>query len=150
MSVGLYMDHHVPAAITRGLRRCDVDVLTAEEDGAADWDDERLLERATHLGRIIFTQDDDLLAIGRQWQNSGREFAGIVYAHQLRITIGQAIRDFGADSEDHGYRRGYKPDRILADSLKIGATLLDCIAIAVTPVSLCETTSDSGRMLLVA
>lgn len=93
MSVGLYMDHHVPAAITRGLRRCDVDVLTAEEDGAADWDDERLLERATHLGRIIFTQDDDLLAIGRQWQNSGREFAGIVYAHQLRITIGQAIRD---------------------------------------------------------
>ncbi len=56
-------------------------------------DDELLLERATRLGRIIFTQDDDLLAIGHKWQHVGREFAGIVYAHQLRITIGQAIRD---------------------------------------------------------
>ena len=87
------MDHHVPSAITRGLRRCGVDVLTAEEDGAADWDDELLLERATRLGRTIFTQDDDLLVIGHQWQGAGREFAGIVYAHQLGITIGQAIRD---------------------------------------------------------
>ena len=76
MSVGLYMDHHVPAAITRGLRRCDVDVLTAEEDETADWDDEPLLGRATRLGRIIFTQDDDLLAIGHKWQHAGREFAG--------------------------------------------------------------------------
>jgi hypothetical protein len=41
----------------------------------------------------VFTQDDDFLAIGRAWQLSGREFAGIVYAHQLRVTIGQAIRD---------------------------------------------------------
>jgi predicted nuclease of predicted toxin-antitoxin system len=93
VSVGFFMDHHVPAAVTRGLRRRNVDVLTAEEDGASKWDDERLLERATRLRRIIFTQDDDLLTIGRDWQVSGREFAGIVYAHQLRITIGQAIRD---------------------------------------------------------
>ena len=38
-------------------------------------------------------QDDDFLALGHQWQDSGRGFAGIVYAHQLGITIGQAIRD---------------------------------------------------------
>jgi hypothetical protein len=82
------MDHHVPAAITRGLRRLGVDVLTSEEDQTTDWDDEALLERATSFGSIVFTQDDDFLAIGHQWQNSGREFAGIVYAHQLRITIG--------------------------------------------------------------
>ena len=93
MSLGLYMDHHVPAAITLGLQWRGVDVLTAEEDRTTDWDDERLLEQATRLGRIVFTQDDDFLAIGHEWQNSGREFAGIVYAHQLRITIGQAIND---------------------------------------------------------
>ena len=93
MSLGLYMDHHVPAAITRGLRQRDIDVLTSEEDRTTDWDDERLLERATRLGRIVFTQDDDFLAIGHQWQNSGREFGGIAYAHQLRITVGQAIND---------------------------------------------------------
>jgi len=93
VSLPLYMDQHVPAAITRGLRRRGVDVLTTEEDRAADWDDADLLARATGLGRIVFTQDDDFLAIGRHWQLSGREFAGIVYAHQLRITVGQAIAD---------------------------------------------------------
>ena len=87
------MEHQVTAAITRGLRRRGVDVLTTEEDDAADWDDEVLLERATHLERTIFTQDDDFLVLGHQWQGSGRRFAGIVYAHQLRVTIGQAIRD---------------------------------------------------------
>jgi hypothetical protein len=79
--------------MSRELRRRDVDVLTSEEDRTTDWDDERLLERAAHLGRIVFTQDDDFLVIGHQWQNSGREFAGIAYAHQLRITVGQAIHD---------------------------------------------------------
>jgi hypothetical protein len=27
------MDHHIPAAVTAGLRQRRVDVLTAEEDG---------------------------------------------------------------------------------------------------------------------
>ena len=35
MSLALYMDVHVPAAITRGLRRRSVEVLTAQEDGTA-------------------------------------------------------------------------------------------------------------------
>ncbi|AFY30690.1 hypothetical protein Cal7507_0188 [Calothrix sp. PCC 7507] len=34
MSVPLYMDVHVPQAITDQLRRRGVDVLTAHEDGA--------------------------------------------------------------------------------------------------------------------
>jgi hypothetical protein len=87
------MDHHVSAAIARGLLRRGIDVLTAEDDGTADWDDDRLLERATDMGRVVFTQDDDFLAIGYDWQRSSREFAGIAYAHQLRITVGQAVRD---------------------------------------------------------
>jgi hypothetical protein len=35
MSLALYMDHHVPRAITIGLRLRGVDVLTAYEDGAS-------------------------------------------------------------------------------------------------------------------
>lgn len=93
MSLSLYMDQHVPAAVTRGLRRRGVDVLTTEDDHAADWDDEEILARATRLGRIVFSQDDDFLAIGHRWQQTRREFTGIVYAHQLRITVGQAIAD---------------------------------------------------------
>jgi len=32
MAIKLYMDHHVPRAITEGLRLRGVDVLTAEDD----------------------------------------------------------------------------------------------------------------------
>ena len=72
----LFMDHHVPFAITAGLRKRGVDVRTAEEDGSATLEDDPLLARATSLGRILFSQDEDLLVIAHQWLQSGREFAG--------------------------------------------------------------------------
>ncbi len=89
----LYMDHHVPAAITQGLRNRGVDVLTVLDDGHADAEDELILMRATDLGRVVFTRDRDFLAIGCRAQSSGIEFSGIVYGHQLLVTIGEAIRD---------------------------------------------------------
>ena len=50
------MDVHVPAGIVRALRRRGVDVLTAQEDGAARLSDPALLDRATVLGRMVFTR----------------------------------------------------------------------------------------------
>ena len=93
MSLRLYFDHHVPRAIAVGAQQRGVDVLTAEADGTADRDDEFLLQRATALGRVVFTQDRDFLVLAAAWQQTRREFAGMVYAHQLRITIGGAIHD---------------------------------------------------------
>jgi hypothetical protein len=89
----LYMDHHVPSAIATGLRKRKVDVFTTDEDGSAVFDDDRLLDRATSLGRVLFSQDEDLLVIAHQRISSGQDFAGVVYAHQLAISIGEAIRD---------------------------------------------------------
>jgi len=37
--------------------------------------------------------DDDLLRITHQRLRSGIAFAGLIYAQQLNITIGQAVRD---------------------------------------------------------
>jgi hypothetical protein len=87
------MDHHVPAAITRGLRQHGIDVLTAAEDGAATLDDEQLLERATRLGRRLFSEDTDLWAVAAHWLQTGRAFAGLVFGAQTSLTIGQAICD---------------------------------------------------------
>lgn len=91
MSVPLYMDHHVPSAVTGGLRRRGVDVLTAYEDGMAEADDEVLLQRATVLGRCVFTQDEDFLVIASQWQRVGRPFAGVIFGSQESLSIGQAV-----------------------------------------------------------
>jgi Domain of unknown function (DUF5615) len=93
VSISYYMDHHVPAAVTAGLRRLGVDVLTAFEDGWAEAEDEALLARAHDLGRTVYTQDDDFLAIAHEWLIAGRESAGVVFAAQMGITVGQAIRD---------------------------------------------------------
>ena len=93
MSLGLYMDVHVPAAITRALVLRGVDVLTAQLDATTRLDDAALLGRATALGRVLFSQDDDLLAEATKRQRSGQHFGGVIYAHQLGITIGKAVND---------------------------------------------------------
>lgn len=89
----LDMDQHVSSAITIGLRERGMDVVTAFEDGHGAADDELILARATSLGRILFTRDEDFLVIGRRRQQSEDEFTGIVFGHQLEVTIGEAIRD---------------------------------------------------------
>lgn len=85
------MDHHVPSAVTGGLRRRGVDVLTAHEDGAAELGDEGLLARATELTRVLFTHDDDFLSIADRWRQAGRPFCGVIYTHQQNVTVAQAI-----------------------------------------------------------
>ncbi len=93
MEHAFYMDVHVPAAVTAGLRRRGVNVLTSQEDSTQESGDKALLERTTELDRVLFTQDDDLLAIASQWQQQSREFAGVVYCHQLRSGNGDIIED---------------------------------------------------------
>lgn len=93
MPVTLYMDVHVPQAITDQLRRRGVDVLTAMEDGFDRREDRDLLERARALGRVVFTQDIRFRARAEDWQRTGRSFAGLLFWHQLGGTIGQFVAD---------------------------------------------------------
>lgn len=93
MSVDLYMDVHVRRAITAGLRLRQVDVLTAQEEGTDTLSDSDLLDRATELGRALFSQDTDLLREACERQRAGIPFAGVIFAEQLGITIGQCISD---------------------------------------------------------
>jgi hypothetical protein len=93
MTLALYMNQHVPRAITLGLRLRGVDVLTAYEDGASQMSDPDLLDRAGKLGRVLFTQDDDLLAEAARRQRDGVPFEGVIYAHPLRVSIGTCVHD---------------------------------------------------------
>lgn len=87
------MDVHVPAPITRALLTRGVDVLTAQADGTTRMEDSGLLDRARELGRVFFTRDEDFLAEAAARQNRGDTFAGLIYAHQLRVTIGRCVQD---------------------------------------------------------
>jgi hypothetical protein len=56
-------------------------------------DDPDLLDRAGELRRVIFTQDQDFLREARRRQEIGDFFAGVVYGHQLHLTIGKCVAD---------------------------------------------------------
>jgi len=92
MPLALYMDVHVSAAITTGIRRRGIDVVTSQEDGTRQAADEELLGRATELGRILVSQDEDLLGITREWQRGQRSFTGLIFAHQQGASIGRCVR----------------------------------------------------------
>jgi hypothetical protein len=70
-----------------------VNVLQAFADGHDRAEDERVLLRATALERVLFTQDEDLLALAHRYQTEERYFAGMVYSHQMRLSIGKCIAD---------------------------------------------------------
>jgi predicted nuclease of predicted toxin-antitoxin system len=71
LSVKFYFDVHIRHAVTDGLRLREVDVVTAQEDGASELSDPQLLDRATVLGRILFTHDNDLLREAARRQGRG-------------------------------------------------------------------------------
>jgi predicted nuclease of predicted toxin-antitoxin system len=87
------MDVHVPLAITRGLRRRGVDVLTSQQDGTTLLSDPELLDRAGQLQRILFTRDPDLIAEAARRLREGRPFATVVFARQTEVSIGRCVRD---------------------------------------------------------
>ena len=78
------MDEHVPRAITEGLKIRGIDVLTVQEDG---------LRGISDLGRVLFSQDIDLIREARRRQGNNEFFNGLIYAHPLKITIGRCIEE---------------------------------------------------------
>ncbi len=93
MSLALYTDENVLGPIVSGLRRRGVDVLTVVEDGRGGIPDPEVLNRATALSRLLFSQDDDLLREAKKRQEAGETFVGVVYGHILRVSVGQSIED---------------------------------------------------------
>jgi len=57
LAIALYMDVHIPQAITDQLRRRGVDILTAVDDEAYELPDDQLLLRVSQLNGVLFTQD---------------------------------------------------------------------------------------------
>ena len=102
MALRFYLDHHVPRAIALGLRLRNVDVLTAAEDNAAEMSDAELLARASELGRVLVTFDDDLLVEVERWRRTNRLFAGLVFAHPLRVPIGVCVKNLELIAEAGG------------------------------------------------
>lgn len=104
--IKFYMDEHVPRAVTEGLRRRGVDVLTTQEADMVEADDEQHVALALREGRVIVTQDADFLRL----HAAGCPHSGIAYAPQ-HTPIGTICAPLNADLRRieparHGRPRG--------------------------------------------
>ena len=93
MSVGLYADVHVPSPVILQLRRRNIDVLAATEEGSNTLPDADLLTLASSLNRVMVTQDIRFRVLAEEWQKNGRTFAGLVFAHQRYVSFGEMVID---------------------------------------------------------
>jgi hypothetical protein len=93
MPIPLFFDVHVDHAIVGQLRLRDVDVKTAQEDSVERLSDALLLDHASQLNRTVVTHDIRFHAMAEQWQQQGRAFCGLIFAHPMQVTIGQCVRD---------------------------------------------------------
>jgi len=87
MTIALYMDEHVRLAVTKGLRMRGVDVLTVQEDERAGYPDDILLDRATELQPVMFSQDQYFLAEANRRQAAGIVFSGVLYGNYLYRSV---------------------------------------------------------------
>ncbi len=87
------MGENVHGATTRGLRARGIDVQTAQGDLPAGTEDARVLDRATELGRVLFSQDADLLREAARRQQAGERFAGVIFAEQSSVPPGRCVED---------------------------------------------------------
>lgn len=82
------MDQHIPAAVSNGLARHGVNVLTAQETGRCGTLDADQLAFATAEQRVMVTFDTDYLELHR----SGILHGGIVWCPAQKHSIGQLIQ----------------------------------------------------------
>ncbi len=93
MPLALYMDVHVPIAITEALRRKGLDILRSQDDGTIRLDDALLLQRATDLKRVLSSQDQGFLKITSEWQRQRRSFSGVVFSPRQAVSRGRLADD---------------------------------------------------------
>lgn len=82
-----YTDEHVAGAVTAGLRRRGIDVVTTREAGLLGARDEEHLAFALAQGRVLVTQDVDFVALSA----GSAPHAGIVFAPQ-HTPVGEIIK----------------------------------------------------------
>ncbi|MBC8183111.1 DUF5615 family PIN-like protein [candidate division KSB1 bacterium] len=95
----IYTDENVESAIAKGLRRRNIDAMSANEMNNLGLKDEQQLEYAVSIRASFFTYDNDFFKIAKDWSDSGKNHFGIFYVHPLSSTIGECIRKLKEYSE---------------------------------------------------
>jgi hypothetical protein len=83
-----YLDENIPTEVAIQLRRSGIDAVSARDQGQLGATDFSHLKRATDLGRVLCTHDQDFLRLAVE----GVEHAGIAFSLQATSSIGSWVR----------------------------------------------------------
>ena len=86
--ISLYLDEHLSPAIAKQLRRRGISVYTLQELDLLGDTDINHLARATEMGCVLCTCDEDYLALAAQ----GISHAGIVFGNQFKHGVGEWVK----------------------------------------------------------
>ena len=103
MSVAFYFDHNMQVAVVAGLRQRGIDVLTTLEDQHDRHPDDRVLDRAKSLSRVVVTHDQDFLELASERLANSKEFPGIVFCHLETASIGTLVAELSLIAEAATY-----------------------------------------------
>jgi hypothetical protein len=91
MALDLYADECVDHRIVTGLRRREISVVTAHDEGLLGASDERQLQRAMELGRPVVTEDHDFLAMVSARAEAAAKSPGLIFILP-GTSVGDAVR----------------------------------------------------------
>ena len=82
-------DESVELSVSQQLERADIDVVSAHSLEQLGDSDQSHLQRATELGRVLCTYDQDFLRLAAEGVSHG----GIIFAAQQTASIGGWVRE---------------------------------------------------------
>jgi len=85
--------------VVRAPAQAGWDVLRAVDVFPEKAKDAHHFERATAFGRVLVSNDRDMLALAYRWLEQGRSFRGLVWWHRNRyreMSPGDFLREFEA------------------------------------------------------
>ena len=87
MPLAVLCDEHIDYAIIDGLIARGIDAVSVQRIGMRSADDPPILDEAHREGRVVYTCDDDYLALN----SAGVQHSGIFFHRAKKYDIGQAI-----------------------------------------------------------
>ena len=99
-----YADVHVVFAIVQALRRRGMDVVTVQDRGRDEADDDELLAEALADQRVMLTNDTDFLALAAYHSARGETFAPIYFWPQQGRPVGEMVRRVLREAAWEDYR----------------------------------------------
>jgi hypothetical protein len=92
--IRLYIDEDAMSdSLIQALRSRGVDVISALDAGMVKRSDEEHLHHATMQGRALYSFNvKDYLVLHARSLGEGKSHAGIILAHQKRLSVGEQMR----------------------------------------------------------